>query len=218
MAQFPSIAVNLSASALGHEAILNDLKRAQGRGEVDLSRLTLEVTESAVLADFEGAKGLLAEVRSLGVQLVIDDFGTGFSSLALLLELDVDYFKVGMAFVREMKQSTQDRHLVKAVVEMAHGLGLLTIAEGVESAEVLAELETLGGRLCQGVLHFEPARWCLRPTGSRLGWLQGAPRTTDQGELRTYRSPGSRRAIISNTGYISSGGFERFERYATSPA
>ncbi|MGB8861493.1 MAG: EAL domain-containing protein, partial [Ilumatobacteraceae bacterium] len=92
----------------------------------------------------------LRRIGELGVKLAIDDFGTGYSSLSHLMELPVSHLKIDRAFIREFTTSRQHRTLVKGVISIAEGLGLGTVAEGVETAEDVDQLRQMGCRQLQG--------------------------------------------------------------------
>ena len=117
--------------------------------------LTLELTETVVMHDPDAAAACFRALRELGVRIAVDDFGTGYSSLALLRRLPVDQLKIDRSFLRELGQSGHDP-IVAAIVALAATLGLEAIAEGVETAAQLAELDRLGCPLAQGYLVSRP--------------------------------------------------------------
>ena len=113
-------------------------------------RLCLEVTESALKEDVTYFARTLADLKSLGVKLSIDDFGTGFSSLGRLKNFPIDELKVDQGFVKGLGTDQQDTALVHAIVAMAHALNLSVTAEGVENETQLAHLRSLGCQRGQG--------------------------------------------------------------------
>ncbi len=113
-------------------------------------RLCLEVTESALKEDVTYFARTLADLKSLGVKLSIDDFGTGFSSLGRLKNFPIDELKVDQGFVKGLGIDQQDTALVDAIVAMAHALNLSVTAEGVENETQLAHLRSLGCQRGQG--------------------------------------------------------------------
>jgi EAL domain-containing protein (putative c-di-GMP-specific phosphodiesterase class I) len=120
------------------------------RTEVAPGSVCLELTESVFIEDVDHARRKLAALRSLGVRLSIDDFGTGFSSLSYLKHYSVDAVKVDRAFVEGLGTEGHDSALVAAIIAMADALGLEVTAEGVETQDQLANLKRLGCQLGQG--------------------------------------------------------------------
>ena len=112
------------------------------------SRISIEITESALMKDPESAREVLQQLRDLGVELAIDDFGTGYSSLAYLRHLPVDCLKVDRSFVAELADGHAE--IASAVIALARNLNLCTVAEGVETAEQAEELARLGANFLQG--------------------------------------------------------------------
>jgi EAL domain-containing protein (putative c-di-GMP-specific phosphodiesterase class I) len=110
-----------------------------------------------VLEDFAAAYRHLQEVRALGVHVSVDDFGTGWSSLSYLQRLPVDELKIDRSFVATLGVDGPSMAIVGSLVDMAHGLGLTVVAEGVETADQLMELERLGCDSVQGFLLARPA-------------------------------------------------------------
>jgi diguanylate cyclase (GGDEF)-like protein/PAS domain S-box-containing protein len=162
------ISVNLSPRSLrdaGLPAAIAGLLGAEG---VAPERLTLEITESSLLADPEHAISVLRQVVELGVGLSIDDFGTGFSSLAHLKQLPVTEIKIDRSFVRDMTRNERDAAIVRSMIELAHDLGRRVVAEGIEDAETWQRLAALGCDLGQGYLISPPLAerelvdWVLR--------------------------------------------------------
>jgi len=123
---------------------------------VDPDRLTLELTEQAMLSDPASAAEQLAQIRALGCAIAIDDFGTGYSSLSLLARLPIDYLKIDSGFTRTIDGSDRDRIVVRAIVDLARALGLLVVAEGIENERQLARLSELGVASWQGFLKSGP--------------------------------------------------------------
>ena len=117
--------------------------------------LDLEITETGLLHDVEGASRKLRELRTAGMRVAIDDFGTGYSSLGYLKRFPVDIVKVDRSFVAGIGVNAVDEAIVAAVVTLAHAVGMTTIAEGVETVEQLEHLRELG---CHGIQGFYFAR------------------------------------------------------------
>jgi len=146
------LGVNLSTNLLADAELARRVEQALAMWNVPASSLTLEITESAIMRDAERSIALLDAVRALGVQLSIDDFGTGHSSLAYLRRLPVHELKIDQLFVRNMHKSRGDMQIVRAIVELARAFRLTTVAEGVEDEATLAALRDLGCEVAQGFL------------------------------------------------------------------
>jgi diguanylate cyclase len=156
MARWPSaspelrLSVNLSPRNLLDSSLSARVESLLSRHGTDPSRVRLEITESAVLADPARAVATMHRLTALGVGLSIDDFGTGFSSMSHLKNLPVDQIKIDRSFVTDMLRSPQDLVMVRSIIDLAHGLGMHVVAEGVEDSATLGELRRLGCDLAQG--------------------------------------------------------------------
>jgi diguanylate cyclase (GGDEF)-like protein/PAS domain S-box-containing protein len=148
--------VNISARQLGDPALVDLVADGLRRHGVEPSQLGLEITESALLEDAEGAVTALSSLRELGVRLAVDDFGTGYSSLSYLKRLPVDAVKIDRSFIDGLAVDGDDSAIVAAVAGMARALRLTTIAEGVESLDQLHALRRLGCDLAQGFFFTTP--------------------------------------------------------------
>lgn len=144
------VAINLSALDLTNRSLPNEVLNIfkSWRGRMD--RLTFEITESAVMTDAIVAIQTLEKLKSLGVKLSVDDFGTGYSSLAQLRQLPVHELKIDKSFVLNLDSQPQDQLIVKSTIDMAHGLGLSVVAEGIENVESWHLLQAWGCNLAQG--------------------------------------------------------------------
>jgi PAS domain S-box-containing protein len=134
------VAVNLSATTLTDDRMVNRLVTAADAHGIPLSRLEVELTESALAAEPDSVVAVLAQLSKLGVHRAIDDFGSGYSSLSYLKHLPVSTIKIDKSFVMNMPQDQRDQAIVAATVHMAHSLGLEAVAEGVENDLVLRML------------------------------------------------------------------------------
>jgi EAL domain-containing protein (putative c-di-GMP-specific phosphodiesterase class I) len=137
------------------------------RTGADPSRLKIEITESAMMADADHTLAVLGELQRMGIRLSIDDFGTGYSSLSYLQRLPVDDIKVDRSFVLNMLTNPSDEAIVRSTIELAHNLGLRAIAEGVEDAPTIDRLRELGCDLAQGYFLGRPM-----PLDELTGWMQ----------------------------------------------
>jgi diguanylate cyclase (GGDEF)-like protein len=144
------MAVNLSVRHLTNLELPAQVAEILRRHGVPPTALTLEVTESTIMADPSRAIAVLGRLREFGVRLAVDDFGTGYSSLSYLRRLDVDELKIDRSFVSKMAGANGDTVIVRSTIELGHNLGLRVVAEGVESAEVWRQLLPLGCDLVQG--------------------------------------------------------------------
>jgi EAL domain-containing protein (putative c-di-GMP-specific phosphodiesterase class I) len=118
--------------------------------------MVLEITETSMVEDADGAIATLQALKALGVRLAIDDFGTGYSSLSYLRRLPVDVLKLDRSFVIPSGRADRESALVDAVFRLGRSLGLVTIAEGIEDAEQRDRLISLGCRVGQGYLFARP--------------------------------------------------------------
>jgi EAL domain-containing protein (putative c-di-GMP-specific phosphodiesterase class I) len=146
------LAVNISGRSLDDRELASFIEQKLTMHQVAPERLLIELTESAAMSDIQNAQRIVSTLRQLGCQVCIDDFGTGFSSLAYLKSLDVDIIKIDSTFIRGLSHDKNSQVLVKAIVEMAQGLGKLTIAEAVEDETTLNYLSTYGVNYVQGFL------------------------------------------------------------------
>ena len=119
-------------------------------------RFTLELTEADILDDAGLHSGVFQGLKALGVGISIDDFGTGYSSLVRLRELPVTEIKLDRSFVSKLTTDSQDRIIVRTVVDLAVALGHWTVAEGVEDEETAAMLRSIGCQVAQGYLYAKP--------------------------------------------------------------
>lgn len=144
------LSVNLSAKAFEDPDLLPTLRTTLLHRQVDPRLLTFEITETAAVADFSLARKLMLSIRELGCRFALDDFGVGFSSFYYLKQLPVDYVKIDGSFIRNLSQDADDQILVKAMSEVAKGFGKQTVAEFVETGEILELLKKYGVDFAQG--------------------------------------------------------------------
>lgn len=144
------LAVNVSARNLLDATFGDDVLGLLARWDLPASRLMLEVTESAIMVDPVRAETILRRFAQMGLDLAIDDFGAGYTSLAYLRTLPVQELKIDQSLVGQMSTSTADTLIIKAIIDLAHGLGLRTVAEGVEDADTLGRLIVVGCDIAQG--------------------------------------------------------------------
>ncbi|HVM18416.1 MAG TPA: bifunctional diguanylate cyclase/phosphodiesterase [Egibacteraceae bacterium] len=177
------VSVNLSARSLIPE-LPGKVERILSETCVAASALTLEITESTIMADPENTRGVLDELSAMGVQLSIDDFGTGYSSLSYLRRLPVDEIKVDRSFVMGMSRDEGDAAIVRSTVDLGRNLGLQVVAEGIEDAETWTALATLGCDMAQGYYLSPPVtppefdRWLRSRTAGDGATPAAKPRPT----------------------------------------
>ncbi|WP_146246308.1 putative bifunctional diguanylate cyclase/phosphodiesterase [Actinoplanes xinjiangensis] len=161
------VAVNLSASNLQDATMPGHVADALARYDVPPAALHLEITEEILMRDAARATVVLAELRAMGVRLAVDDYGTGYSSLAYLHALPVDDLKLDRAFVTHCDTDPRSAAIVKSTVELAHNLGMRMIAEGVESEAALSRLREWDCDLVQGYHLSRP-----QPADRLATWLR----------------------------------------------
>ena len=152
----PLLSINLSARQLFDESLVERVEAIRRHYGLEASCLEFEVTESSAMQDLEGAVRTLGQLRELGYGISLDDFGTGFSSLAHLQRLPVDTVKIDRSFIEQMEEGRQDRVMVASIIELAGHLDLGVLAEGVETPGQLSLLESLGCDEVQGFLIAPP--------------------------------------------------------------
>lgn len=150
------VAVNLSARQFRSGKLLDEIDAALAETGLPVNFLELEITESMVMDDPEGIMKLLGAIHDRGIHLALDDFGTGHSSLAYLKRFPIDCLKIDRAFIKDTPANTDDVAIAKTIVAMAQALNLSTVAEGVETAEQLELLKTMGCNQIQGYFFSRP--------------------------------------------------------------
>jgi diguanylate cyclase (GGDEF)-like protein len=187
--RFPSTSrlvtsVNLSARQFQQSDLIEKLAEILKETGLHPRYLQLEITESVVMDDVEYAIGLLHDLRGMNVELAIDDFGKGHSSLDSLKRFPLDDLKIDKAFVKGLGQDAQDAAIVKLIVDLSHTVGMRAVGEGVETAEQLAALKELGCDLGQGYYFCEPLR-----SDAATALLSNLNRRLPERGLREVRPP-----------------------------
>ncbi|HEX6394911.1 MAG TPA: EAL domain-containing protein [Acidimicrobiales bacterium] len=150
------ISINLSPRQFQHSGLLADVTNALEAFDLAPEKVTFEITESMVMNDLARAQEVMKKLNSLGVRLAIDDFGTGHSSLSYLKRFPVQEVKVDRVFVEGVADDPVDSAIVRAVIELASAMNIIAVAEGVETAEQLESLRTLGCNVAQGYYFSRP--------------------------------------------------------------
>lgn len=149
--------INLSASIIDATMLLPLLKKLIKKYEIDPATLIFEVTETVAVSNLQKAKAMMLAIKALGCQFSLDDFGVGFSSFNYMRELPVDIIKIDGIFIKDLDKNADDQLFVKALVDVAKGLGRKTIAEFVENHAVLTLLRTYGVDFAQGYYVGKPS-------------------------------------------------------------
>jgi EAL domain-containing protein (putative c-di-GMP-specific phosphodiesterase class I) len=179
-----SVAVNLSPQVMSNQTLVSDLRRTLARHGVPAEALTLEITESGVMADPANSLKTLESLRALGVQLSIDDFGTGHSSLGRLAEFPVHEMKIDKSLIQGLTTNRSREALTQASLYLGQALGLHVVAEGVETEAEFEHLRRLGCDSVQGYYVSRPL-----PADQFLQWLDTWQGTTASPVAVTAMSP-----------------------------
>lgn len=150
------VAVNISARQLRDRSIQPVILSALNRHGISPDFLEIEITESCLIDDFDKAKAVLENLRALGIRISIDDYGTGFSGLSSLKKLPIYAIKIDKSFVCDLRNDVSDAVIVASTITLAHNLGLVVVAEGVESREQAVHLKTAGCDQVQGFYFQRP--------------------------------------------------------------
>ena len=151
-----TVSINLSVHNLMDDELVSVIKRELDKNDLQPDNLVIEITENVMITDPERAENTLNQLSDMGVYISIDDFGTGFSSLAYLKRLPVDELKVDKSFVIGMQNNENDAVIVRSTIDLARNLGLEVIAEGVEDSKTLEHLHALGCNTIQGYYISKP--------------------------------------------------------------
>ncbi|MGF1662690.1 MAG: putative bifunctional diguanylate cyclase/phosphodiesterase [Kineosporiaceae bacterium] len=162
-----TMAVNVSPSNLVDEGFPRQVTRLLAHHRVPASALVLEVTENLLMEDRERSAAILAQLRQAGVGVAIDDYGTGYSSLSYLAQLPVTELKLDRSFVAAVTDDARGRAIVTSAVQLAHALGLVLVAEGVEDEETMESLRRIGCDFVQGYHLSRPL-----PAAAVLDWFE----------------------------------------------
>ena len=150
------VSVNISAASLRDDELPDKIAALLAMRDIDPARITLEITEDCFIADPEQAMLILERLRALGVELSIDDYGTGFSSLTYIRRLPVTELKLDRTFLTGAPRDRRAVSVIRSTVDLAHSLGLRIVAEGIENLDALALVDNLGCDAAQGYLMGRP--------------------------------------------------------------
>jgi len=163
------VAINLSGRSIGDPAITKLIETVVCDLGLDPSKLTIEITETALVQDMNAARAFTDRLERLGCALALDDFGTGYGSFTYLRHLPVQYIKIDVDFIRKLLRDPADQQVVRSIIGVARSFGIKTVAEGVEDQLTLELLIDYGIDYAQGFHIARPA-----PVAeSNLGWATG---------------------------------------------
>ena len=148
--------VNISGKQVAQADLVEEVKLIIEETGWDAQRLNLEITESAVMENYINTVEILAKLQMIGIQIQVDDFGMGYSSLSYLSRFPLNALKIDRSFVNALEKDSSNLKIVQAIVTMTHGLGMEVIAEGVENEAQLNQLSALGCESAQGYLIARP--------------------------------------------------------------
>ena len=177
------VAINLSARSLMDDQLPGDIEMQLMLADLPATALVLEITESTIMDDPPRTIAMLNKLSSMGITLSIDDYGTGYSSLAYLKHLPVDELKLDRSFVTDMRNDARDAVIVRNTIELAHELGLRVVAEGIEDAITQRTLADLGCDLAQGY-HICRPRTASQFRAFAKGHVPDAPISLDERRRR----------------------------------
>ena len=150
------VAVNLSARQIRDPRFTDIVSEILAETQVEPDSLELEITESVIMEDWEIAERTLTRIKALGVRLVLDDFGTGYSSLSYLHRIPVDKLKIDRSFLTQANMDIEHSGIVRTIIELAKGLKIDVVAEGIETQSQFAQLRSMKCKLGQGYLLAKP--------------------------------------------------------------
>ncbi len=150
------VSVNISTTEFGQHGFLDHVYRVLESTRLDPGSLKLEITEHVLIKNIDTAAKVLSELRNAGIQLSIDDFGTGYSSLSYLHQFPFDVLKIDRSFIKRLDKSSDGLEIVRAIVTLAHDLGMTVVAEGSETFNEVTKLKSLFCEYAQGHVFSEP--------------------------------------------------------------
>ena len=181
------MSVNISSKQFSQPNFIEKVVEALDASGLKADCLKLEITEEGLIDQYSAARLVFSALRGLGVEIQLDDFGTGYSALGYLQQFPIDTIKIDRSFIHELDKDPRNTELVRAIIAMAHALGIFTIAEGIETDQ---ELDELKGLLCnygQGFLIARPMD--LISAGKALAAMGAGNQYPDQNvERKTQRN------------------------------
>lgn len=154
--EFKQIAINISPVQLIQKTFITRLKQILDRYKVETKEIQLEITETTYMKDIEKNNKILEKLRSAGISIALDDFGTGYSSLSYLIDIPINTLKIDKSFVTGVQNDSVRKQIVQAIINIAHNIDLLVVAEGVENKEEMEVLKDLKCDIIQGYYYSKP--------------------------------------------------------------
>lgn len=151
-----AVAINLSSKEFWQDELINMVKNTLEQAQLSPKALHLELTESILMQDIDQAVARILQLKQMGIRVAVDDFGTGYSSLAHLKHFPVNTLKIDRFFIKDINKQSVDAEITRAIISLSESLGLETVVEGVEDAQQLEALRSLGCRVAQGFLFSRP--------------------------------------------------------------
>jgi EAL domain-containing protein (putative c-di-GMP-specific phosphodiesterase class I) len=151
-----SVAVNVSARQFRQRDLLAMIRQAIASSGLQAHHLVVELTESVVMSNADRSTAILDELHRCGLQIAVDDFGTGYSSMSYLKRFPVSKLKIDRSFINDLGSNAKNDSIVKAMIDIAHGLGMSVVAEGIETTAQLSCLYAFGCDQYQGYLFSRP--------------------------------------------------------------
>jgi PAS domain S-box-containing protein len=180
-----AVQINVSGRSVSDPSLVDYIKHAIQRTGADPGKIVFEITETTLVSDQAAARAFVERLHGVGCKIALDDFGTGYGGFTYLKQLPIDFLKIDIEFVRDLTNSSASRHVVEAVVNLAAGFGLKTVAEGVEDQATLDLLRELGVDYGQG---FHIGRPAARPTTNETHNTEGHQKWTTHQEARVLES------------------------------
>lgn len=159
--------INLSGMSVGRQDMFELIEREVREAGIEPTRITFEITETAACEQLNNALAFIQKVRQLGCQVSLDDFGVGFSSFSYLKHLHADILKIDGSFIRDIHNNNADQLFVKALVDVARGMGMRTVAEFVENEQVYQRVRSLGADYVQGYYLGKPQLQLVSAVGEK---------------------------------------------------
>jgi EAL domain-containing protein (putative c-di-GMP-specific phosphodiesterase class I) len=159
----PFLSVNLSAHHFADFGVVDKLAKILGETGFDPVHLKVELTETALVHDPRKAREVLTRIKDLGITIALDDFGTGYSSLSYLHSFPFDVLKIDQSFVRLLGSPGRTHDIVETIITLANRMGMLVVAEGIETPDLIPPLSDLGCTFGQGYHYSRPVPACDLP-------------------------------------------------------
>jgi EAL domain-containing protein (putative c-di-GMP-specific phosphodiesterase class I) len=151
------VEVNVSGRSISAQGLVDHIRHAIQRSGADPEKIVFEITETTLVSDEPAARAFVESLHTLGCKIALDDFGTGYGGFTYLKQLPVDFLKIDIEFVSDVRTNSASRNVIQAIVGLARGFGLKTVGEGVEDEASLNLLRKIGVDYAQGFHIGRPA-------------------------------------------------------------